>query len=340
MTTTRPRSVTLACLWAGGGGLLMAVTLFSLLSNWGSQDLRESIVSTLEALPVHVPTVDRALEILRVSVTIALIASIATVVFAIYAARGHRASRIALTILSALSAMTFVGLGLAGLIPAIVSVMVIVLLWQGEANVFFAGLPAGAQDQTQPQLPAGSQSQSQSHPQPNDPSAFQVPATAPTLPPYFAPPQARVAAPSPRQPGIVTAGLSVALLSSLLGILGCLLAVAAAALASEEIAAELARDARVARMLADARMSPDEFVFALGALAAFGIVWGFLGVVVTVLAWRRNQVGRVLLIVVSAATALMGVVLLPLGIVVIAAAGFTITSMLVSAASSWFHQPR
>lgn len=144
-TTARPQKVTTACIVAGGASVVVLVSIVSALSSWGSVEVRDQIANALSSGPVDgVISVDQAMSLLRVVLMGIGAASAAAVVLAVFTAKRHRGAWIALSVLSLLTAVTFVLAGVAGILPALLGVMVVTLLWSKEARAWFSGQPIPA----------------------------------------------------------------------------------------------------------------------------------------------------------------------------------------------------
>jgi len=141
MAATRPRSVTLACLYAGVGAAFGFVSLVSLLGSWGSVEMQDQVQRLLSEPPLKGSdlSVDRVLSALRWAAMAGVAVCVATMVFAVFTFRGDRGSRIGLTVLCGVAAVAFVTLGLYGVIPAMLAVTCIVLLWTRDARAYFSG---------------------------------------------------------------------------------------------------------------------------------------------------------------------------------------------------------
>ncbi|MBW9214212.1 hypothetical protein KV102_05095 [Mumia sp. zg.B53] len=139
-TTARPQKVTMACLAAGVASAIVLVSIVSTLSNWGSIEVREQIEDALAAGPADgAISVDQALGWLRGVLMGAGALSAAAIVLAIWTAKRHRGARIGLTVLAVLSSLAFLVAGAAGIVPALLGVMVVVFLWGRESRAWFAG---------------------------------------------------------------------------------------------------------------------------------------------------------------------------------------------------------
>ena len=346
----RPRSVTIACLWAGLGAGLSLFTTFATLSDWGSTQVQDTLNETLDDAYLSGVSVDDLLRWGQWALTIVLIASIAALVFAVWTARGHRPSRIGLTVLTALALPVFLLGGIAGLLPAVVCAMVLSLLWNRESRAFFRGAPVDAVTGaptaparpdpfagTTPPVPgAGVQSPAPGDGRTDWPAAptAQAP-TAQTMAPQGLAPQGL----APR-PGAVLAALWLSLVSSLLGAAFCALLALGTLLAGDQLEDELRSDATLTRLVEDAGVTFDQLLVGVAVLGVFGVLWGLFGAVATVLAWRRLPAGRVLLIIAAAVSAVLGLVTMPIGLPVAAIAAFVVIALASRPAAAWFANSR
>ncbi|MGH1563950.1 hypothetical protein [Mumia sp. DW29H23] len=185
-TPARPQKVTMACLAAGIASGIVLVSIVATLSDWGSIEVREQIEDALASAPIDgALTVDQALGWLRGVLMAAGALSAAAIVLAIWTAKRHRGARIGLTVLAALSSIAFVVAGTAGIVPALLGVMVVVFLWGRESRAWFAGEPAPATATGGRQIPPSPPQQQPPSAQPPQlpPSPQQPDAPAPVRPP-------------------------------------------------------------------------------------------------------------------------------------------------------------
>ena len=139
----RPRSVVRGCLFAGGGAALVLVACLAVVGQLDSAELREEIEQAPNPFGVVVDP-DDVLRAMRVMLTGVAVLSITAVVFAVYAFRGHRPSRIGLAVLVPVMLVPSAVSGWAGLIPALLAVVGVVLLWSPASRDWFAAVGGGA----------------------------------------------------------------------------------------------------------------------------------------------------------------------------------------------------
>lgn len=328
---------------------MVLISTFSALQSWGSSEVQDVIEGILDQPYLDQISIDDALVWGQWLVTVVLVASVAALVFAVFTARRHRASRIALTILSGLAAVAFFFAGLAGIIPAVVAAITIFLLWNKDANAYFSGQPeqhavltappaAGSAPEREPSTDTSQGTVTTADPQPAAPGV-QAPPASP-LPPYGQPIHPAKSGPVGPRPGIVTAGIVVAFVSSVLGVLISAALALAAIVATDAFAEELTNDRTIARILETTEFSSHDLVIGIAVFGVFSTLFGMFGIAVTIVAWRGSNVGRILLIVASCFAIVAGIATLFLGVVVIAAGVFTIVSMSVRPASQWYNGGR
>ena len=127
----------MACVFIGLTSLIVFFSLTSALSSWGSIALQDAVRDVLKdpAFSSTSVTVAEVLRWLRWAAYGVVVVSIAGIVFAVFTARGHRASRIWLTVMCGLSFVGFVAVGgLAGLLPAALSVVCATQLWSPDSR--------------------------------------------------------------------------------------------------------------------------------------------------------------------------------------------------------------
>ncbi|WP_262847827.1 proline-rich domain-containing protein [Mumia quercus] len=232
-TTARPQKVTMACLTAGVASVLVLISVMTTLSGWGSLEVREQVERTLDASPVtSTLSVDAALRWLRVLLMAAAALATASLVLAVWTAKRHKGARIGLTVVSVLSTVSFAATGAAGIIPAMLGVVVVVFLWSAESRAWFAGRELQpAQRPPQQSVPAarpvhttatppvrppqpGSESQPPPAPRPYAaaPGSYQHPFPGPV--PHQQAPYARPGQP-PRPRPLITAVVTATVLSGI-----------------------------------------------------------------------------------------------------------------------------
>ena len=333
MSTPRPRSVTLACVYGGLGGILAAFSLYGTLQNWGSIEIQESLRSSLE--PVGADA-DAILPILRWICMGLLVAAIAATVFSFYASRGHQASRIGLTVLAGLAALGFLLTGVGGLLPAILGILVVYLLWTAQAREWFAVVngrtplslgttpsvpPAGA---AQGSAPAPSTAFSGSQPPPYDPA-------------QHAQYSQQVAAPVTQgRPRPVTVALLVSGIGSLIGAMASGLVLLALVAMRDEVIKQYEQNELLRDQLESAGVTATQMVTLGSWLFGGWLVVSLLGLAATVWAASGHRLGWWALVVASVVTAGSAAVGLPVGIVWMLGAIVVIFQLSRPEAKAWF----
>lgn len=319
MAAPRPRSVTLACLYAGAGAAFLFVSLTSVLWDWGSVAMQDQIAEMLQEQPLARLdlSVQSVLAILRWVFLAGVVGSIAGMVFAVFTFRGDRSSRIGLTVLCGLAALTFVGLGLAGLLPAMIAAAIIALLWNREARRFFAG--------EEPPLELGAAPAVQAPRPPAAPSA----ASSEAVPP---PPQVGV-----RRPGSVTlvlllTGIGAVIVAAFAAV--SLLVVTAGrgeyerALSEEGLTQDLLRSSQINADVAIAIITWSAVVWLVLAVAGVAIaLWA---------ATQRSVAARRALFTMAVITLVVSVLFFPLGLPWTAAAIVALVQLSKPDAKTWF----
>lgn len=139
MSAPRPRAVTLACIYAGLAGAMLLISFLDLATGWNSLEVQERVRSILEAGGFGGSfDVETMMPMVRTAASIGAFLAMTVIVFAIFTARGDRSSRIALTILTVFALVVFAAGGIAGLIPAVLAIMVLTFLWSKPSREWFA----------------------------------------------------------------------------------------------------------------------------------------------------------------------------------------------------------
>lgn len=328
MSTPRPRSVTLGCVYGGLGGLLSTILLFEVLQGWGSLEMQEAIDASLTQLGADVG-VDALLPTLRWVVMGLLVASIAATVFAFYAARGHQASRIGLSLLSGFAAVTFVLSGVAGLLPALLAGLVVYLLWSAPAREWFAVVNG--------RTPVSLGAAPTVRPGPG-PTAPPGPGTAPgtVAPPPYDPVQHAHHVVAPARPRPVTLALSVAGIGSALGTAACGLVLAALVLFRDDVVRQYGENDMLARQVENAGMTPAQLVDVGTWLFAAWFAVSVLGLLATLWALGRRPAARWALLAVSVLTAGVAVLGVPIGLLWLVGSIVVIVQLMRPEAKEWF----
>lgn len=321
MPAPRPRSVTLACLYAGFGAAFGFVSLVSLLGGWGSVEMQDQIGDVLSEPPLASSdlSVDYVLDVLRWVAMAGVVACIAAMVFAIFAFRGDRGSRLGLTVLCALAAAVFLMLGLYGIIPAMLAVTCIVLLWTRDARAYFSG--------EEPPVQLGAAPSVTEQPRPEHAVMTQQPLpSTPSLP----------SAPD-RRPRSVVAALVITMVGSVLvaGLGGLTLLSVLVGRAELERSWEqpgLTRDLAQASGLSLDDMIRVMVAFAVGwlVLCLVGMIVAFWGLM------SRSPAARIGLLVMTIVSLVVSLLFFPVGLPVSIAAVVVLVQLNKADARAWY----
>jgi hypothetical protein len=134
----RPSAVTHACLLAGTGALLTLFTIFGMLSDWGSLEVREQVEAALESSPIRSVAVEDLLEAARIVLMVVAAGAVAGLVLAVFTARRDRAARIGLTVLAAAWLPVALIFGALGILLSAMGAATLALLWRPESRQWFA----------------------------------------------------------------------------------------------------------------------------------------------------------------------------------------------------------
>ncbi|MTB88567.1 hypothetical protein H9L21_13685 [Aeromicrobium senzhongii] len=335
MSTPRPRSVTLACVYGGLGGILAAFSLYGTLQNWGSIEIQESLRSSLEPIGADA---DEILPILRWICMGLLVAAIAATVFSFYASRGHQASRIGLTVLAGFAAVGFLLTGVGGVLPAILGILVVYLLWTAQAREWFAvvngrtPLSLG----TTPSVPTAGAAQGSAPAPTSAPGGPQPPPYDPTQhPQHIQQITVPVAGARPRS---VTVALLVSGIGSLIGAAASGLVLLALVAMRDEVVKQYEQNDLLRDQLKSAGVTATEMVTLGSWLFGGWLVVSLLGLVATAWAASGHRLGWWALVVASVVTAGSAALGLPVGIVWMLGAIVVIFQLSKPEAKAWFHR--
>lgn len=341
MSSPRPRSVTLGCVYGGLGGFLTAISLIEVLRGWGSLEMQEALRSTLDQVGSGVE-VDAVLGPLRWVVMVLLVGAIAATVFSFYAARGHQASRIGLTVLAGVAAVTFVFSGVAGVLPAVLGGLIVYLLWSAPSREWFAVVNGHTP------LSLGAAPTVSSTPPPavaphrQDALPAQDPAAAP-VPPVYDPAQYPQHAPAPTtapagRPRAVTTALLIAGIGSALGAAfsGLILVVLLAL--RDQVVEQYSTNDTLQRQLDQTGVTADQMV-SLGAwLFGVWVVVSVAGLVATGWAATGRRSGWWALLVATAVMAATAALGLPVGLLWLVGAIIVIVQLCKPESKAWFRR--
>lgn len=337
MSSPRPRSVTLGCVYGGLGGFLSAIALIEALRGWGSLEMQEALRTSLDQVGADLD-VDSVLTPLRWGAMVLLVGAIAATVFSFYAAKGHQASRVGLTVLAALAGVTFVFSGVAGVLPAVLAGLIVYLLWSAPAREWFAvvngrtPLSLGAQ----PAVPTAT---------PDPVAPHRRDATAPPqVPPAYDPAQhAQHAMPVTAQaptgrPRAVTTALVVAGIGSALGAgLSGLVLVVLLAL-RDQVVEQYSSNDLLQNQLDQAGVTADQMVTFGAWLFGVWVVVSVAGLAATAWAATGRNSGWWALLVATIVMAVTAAIGLPLGLLWLVGGIIVVVQLLKPEAKAWFRR--
>ena len=311
----RPSVVTLACVFVAVTAFLTLTELVTALMDWATVDLQAWLRPVLRQLAAAgvVVTMAEVLRYLRWFLLAMVPFSVAAMVFAIYALRGDRTARVMTTILAVIAGFVSLPIGVFGVLQASMLFLAAGALWTTEARRWYRGEPP-----LEPARPAPTELMLPSSNTSPEPSAAVAP-----------PPDAAVSGERPTS--VMTAAL--------LTILG---SVGAAGFATLYLVVHtFARDAYIEAVKTGPfrdLLTERELELAMQVsfwasvvilpLALAGILGGL-----ALLAQRR--VGRTVTLWWAWVTALLGVVMLPVGLLATAGAGAVIVLLRRDDARRW-----
>ncbi len=325
----RPRSVTRACVLAGIGAAIVLGSVFSLLSQWVPATLRADLEPVLSPSGV---SVDSVLGVLRLLLMAAAAGCVATIVLAVYTARRHAGARVALTAVTPVTAVASLVVGIADIPLIAASILCGVLLWDAHAAAWFltpserARPGAGPIPPPPPRVPASQipkerpsamstpptepegQPPAQSYPQYPGPSYPASPGPPP--PPQYGSPQygGHGGPVVPRsRPGTVTAaGVTTIVMAAITGVGWVVIGLVWAA-SRDQIERRLLTDPQFDSLnLTASDLDNVSSGIYVGAVLAALIC--LVAVVAAVLMLRGRNWARIVVVVLSAVTALLGLV--------------------------------
>jgi hypothetical protein len=344
----RPRRVTIAGVMATAACVLLVVSLFDSMATVRSSAVRDQIAEQLSKPPGNGLGLDPAavVDMLRALVLVSGALAAAGAVLAIFALQRHRGARVGLTVTAVL--LLFSATFVSGILPILVAVAAS-MLWSRDARDWFAGRPPrpapavpppasgppagdghgdtpagmttwrpGAQPGPLPGPQPGAQpvpqSGSQDGPRESGPPPAAYPyGTSPGPFPAHAghpgAPYASARVRTPARPTAVTVAAWLTWVFAGLTAVFFLLTVVAILVDHQAIVEAMQRNPQVAAM----GLSGREILGYVWVTVAVVIFWAFAAMALAVLAYRRVELGRILLIVSAAAAGLMGLVAVPVG---------------------------
>ena len=317
----RPSVVTLSCVFVAVTAFLTLTELISALMDWATVDMQTWLRPVLQQLAAAgaVVSMTEVLQYLRWFFLAMVPFSVAAMVFAIYALRGDRTARVMTTILAVLAGLVSLPIGVFGVLQAAMLFLAAGALWTTDARRWYRGEapPEASETAADPLRAVGL---------PTPGSDVDVPAHTDALPP------------SPPAPGAATRPTSV-MTAGLLAILGSLAAggLAAIFLAVYTFArAEYVNAVKTgpfSDLLTEQEM---ELAMQLSFWASVVILpLAVAGVLGGIALLARLRIGRAATLVWAWTTALLGVVMLPVGLLATAGAGAVIVLLRRDDARQW-----
>lgn len=354
----RPRQVTIAGVMATAACLLLVVSLFDSMAMVRSADVRKRIADELSRPPGNGLGLEPAavVEMLRALVLVSGALAAAGAVLSIFVLQRHKGARVGLSVIAVL--MLFSASFVSGLLPILVAVAAS-MLWGREARDWFAGRPPSRPAVEPPGAANGSGDGPGDGPgdaphdapggapagmsawQPGQPADRPANGPAPATRPYGAPPaayppqQGYLSAPyaSPRaRPTPVTVAAWLTWVFSGLVAVFFMLGVLTILADHEALVGAMQRNARVAEQGFSAR----ELLGFLWITCAVGIFWSLASMSLAVLAYRRLEIGRVVLTISAAVAGLAGLAAVPVGWLPAAAAITCVVLLNRPSVRAWF----
>lgn len=308
----RPSVVTLACVFVAVTAFLTLTELVTALMDWATVDMQAWLRPVLRQLAAAgvVVTMAEVLGYLRWFLLAMVPFSVAAMVFAIYALRGDRTARVMTTVLAIAAGFVSLPIGVFGVLQASMLFLAAGALWTSEARRWYRGEPP-----PEPAAPALTELNPPGSPEPS----------AATPPPLVA------AVTGERPTSVMTAALLTILGSvGAAGFATLYLVVHTFARAAyiEAVKTGPFRELLTERELEFAMQVSFWASVVILPLALAGILGG-----IALLAQRR--IGRTVTLCCAWATALLGVVLLPVGLLATAGAGAVIVLLRRDDARQW-----
>jgi len=318
------------------------VACLAVVGQFDSAELREEIEQAPNPFGVVVDP-DDVLRAMRVMLTGVAVLSITAVVFAVYAFRGHRPSRIGLAVLVPVMLVPSAVSGWAGLIPALLAVVGVVLLWSPASRDWFAAVGGGAAPARAVSTQRGDAMSNPTPPpgqEPQDPSGPPPPpqygsgygeSQPPPPPPAYEPPPASdpqqgpaypqghppygssgYDQPSPyprKRPGIVTAAAVITMVMTVLTGLGWLLLGIFMVAGGDTIIDEVRDDPDLRADLDDGGITLSQLQ---DGITVFGVIALVIGVLMLLVVWpaigvlRGSGAARIIVAVLAGICTLVG----------------------------------
>lgn len=351
----RPRQLT-AVLWLVVlGSAFQVLSVFDRMSTLHSVDTRQEVAKVVGSgrgrdLGI---TVDEALRLMGVALTVSALCAAAAVVLGIFALQRHRGARIALSVVAVPLLATALLTG--GMVGALVA-LAVAFTWTAPARDWFAGRPvrSGPDRSDRPPAapppppdvpPAGPRPAPLSRPPSTDDTSDaprpvhgfgQAPVHAPVLERPPARPVPAPAAPVTAVPPPVPASVRVACILTWLfaGVVALLYAILLVVLLADSqwiVDQVTASPAWTQAGLKQEMLLP---VLWLGCLMF--LAWSVSAIVLAFFTWRRHNWARYLLVVSAAAAIVAAFFAFPFGVPHQIAAAYVIGALFTPAAKRWF----
>lgn len=348
----RPRQVTRACMLAGLGGILVLVSVFATLANWGSIEVREQVEQALAREPLRGAglRVDDVLGWLRALLMVVGAVAVSTIVFAVFTAQRHRGARTGLTVCAGASSLLFLGAGLTGLLPAVMCVLCLVFLYSAPSRAWFAAAPSasssGVVEATAPPPhvpPPAPAPPAAARPAPRS-AASPTTAAAPSAAPYATAAKATTSPAAPassggqtprRRPRSVHRAVTVTVVMS--GVVAVLCGVIAISYAAspDQFVRSVADQPTSDSLLRQLGITARQLARVMFVVTATFTILSLLAIVAALLLLRRLLAGRVLLTVVTAMALVVSIAAFPVGWLWAAGEVFVLVQLYRSDATAW-----
>lgn len=348
------------------GSALLVATLFESVAALHTVEMRDSIHDFLTTPPGDGLGIGvaQALDLLRGAMLFAGAVAAAAVVLAVYVLQRHKGARIGLTVAAVLLVVTAPVSG--GVLPVLVAVAT-AMLWSRPARDWFAGrapatTPARRETlQNEPDSPAKAGSSRPERPPPSeqaDRPGEQAPpptygfgsptSSGPAATGYPGPPP--TGRPDPQRgypqgygyPGTsdgpdkrpVTVTIAAVLTWVFAGLTTAAYVVVLVVLliAKNRFLELVAKN----QQFRDANISNNQLIAALWVISAVLIFWCLAAMVLALLAFRRQNWARIVLVVSAAISILLGLVAFPFDVLHLIAAGAVIALLFTGGANRWY----
>ncbi len=303
--------------------------MFETLASWGSIEMQEALESTLESAGVKA-NIDQLLPTLRLFAFAMLVAAIAATVFAVFTAKGHQPSRVGLSALAVLAAMVSLFAGVAGLFMVAICGLILFLLWNEPARIWFAVVNGKVPLELKAQPSLGAMPPAGQSPDQAAPGVVHV------APPAFDP-VAHVAA-SGAMPSPVRLALLIAGIGSLFGaaLSGLVLAVLVGL--RDEVVKQYENSPMLSEQLGAAGLNASQLVSLATGIFAMWLIVSVLSLGAVAWAATSKRSGWWALIVMMVITCGVAAVGLPLGLIWLIAAIAVIVQLTRPEAKAWFNR--